>query len=74
MDSIVIVLLIAFIVGKLTWNRGYKKGKKECEGISYNDGYKNGMCCIEDEIKDMAKLPDKEILKRIKYFAEKEAK
>ena len=74
MDTLVIVILIVFIVGKLTWNRAYKKGKEECEGISYNDGYKNGVKCVEDEIRELIKLPDEDIIERIKKFAKKEVK
>ena len=74
MNSALIITIILLIVGKLSWNHGYKKGKKECEGISYIDGYRNGISCIENEILDLAEQPDDEILKRIKNFYKKESK
>ena len=37
----------------------------------FNEGHKKGICCIENEIKELSKLPDDEILKRIKKFTKK---
>ena len=66
MDSIIILLIILLIACKLTYNYAYKKGLMECNNDSYNEGYKNGIKQVENEIKKCCKLPDKEILKRVK--------
>jgi len=65
-NSIIIVLIILFISCKLTYNYAYKRGLKECDNKSYNEGYKNGIIDIEKEIKECCKLSDEEILKRVK--------
>ena len=65
-DSIVILLIIFFISCKFIYNAAYKKGLKECDNKSYNEGYKEGVECVEKEIKECCKLPDHEILKRVK--------
>ena len=65
-ESIIILLVIFFISCKLIYNAAYKKGLRECSNKEYNEGYKNGVACVEDEIRECCKLPDKEILKRVK--------
>ena len=68
-DTAVILLIVLFLVGRIFWSRGRKKGREEGNIESHNEGYQAGKETIEDEVRDLAKLPDKEILKRIKNFA-----
>lgn len=59
------------VVYRLTYNYAFKKGKKNVNMQFFNEGHKKGICCIENEIKELSKLPDDEILKRIKKFTKK---
>ena len=72
-DSGIIVIIVIIIVCKFTWNIAYKKALKKCDEKKFYEGYKKGRCCVEDEIRELIKLSDEEILKRIKDFAKKEA-
>ena len=71
-DQFVIVLIVLIIVGKLSWNRGRKRGKEECTVEEYNKGFKAGKESVEKDIRELEKLPDKEILQRIHNFGKKE--
>jgi len=73
-DPGIIVIILIIIACKLTWNIAYKKALDKCDDEKFREGYKKGKCCIEDEIKELAKLSNQEILKRVKDFARKEAK
>jgi len=69
--GVLTIILALILVGMFYHNQGFKKGLKECERNFLNEGYKNGIKQIEDEIKELATLPDEEILKRIKNFCKK---
>ena len=66
MNSINILLIIFFISCVIIYNTAYKKGRKKGSEENYQRGYKNGIIHVEDEIRECCKLPDKEILKRVK--------
>ena len=70
-DPGIIVIILIIIAYKLTWNIAYKKALNKCNDEKFREGYKKGKCCIEGEIKELIKLSDEEILKRVKNFAKK---
>jgi len=63
-----IIALLFYIIGE---SFGKKKGKKQQYEYRYIEGYRKGINQVESEIKELSKLPDKEILKRVKNIAKK---
>ena len=60
-----IVALLCYWIGE---HVGIRKGKKTQYEFRYVEGYRKGVNQIETEIEDLSKLPNKEILKRVKNF------
>jgi elongation factor P--beta-lysine ligase len=60
--------LLFYVIGEYY---GKKKGKKHQYEFRYLEGYRKGINQVESEIEELSKLPDKEILKRIKNFKSK---
>jgi hypothetical protein len=60
--------LLFYVIGEYF---GKKKGKKHQYEFRYLEGYRKGINQVESEIEELSKLPDKEILKRIKNFKSK---
>lgn len=62
------VALLFYVIGEYF---GKKKGKKHQYEYRYVEGFRKGIKKVENEIDELSKLPDKEILKRIKTFSER---
>jgi elongation factor P--beta-lysine ligase len=62
------IALLFYVIGEYF---GKKKGKKHQYEFRYLEGYRKGINQVESEIEELSKLPDKEILKRIKNFKSK---
>jgi len=44
---------------------------EKSDAQSFSNGYKEGIKCVEDEIKELSKLSDEEIVERVKKCANK---
>lgn len=69
MDGIMIIILLLFIIYKYGYNKGYNHGKKNTDEREKELGYKLGKSKIENEVFELSKENDNEIVKRIKNFA-----
>ena len=74
LEQFVIVVILLIIVGKLSWNHGRKKGRGEANEISRIEGYHQGKKKVEDEIRELCELPNKDIVKRVKSFCKNNPK
>lgn len=61
--DIIILIIIVYLIGE---SIGKNKGHKEKKIIDYSKGYKDGINKVENEIIEMDKLDDKEIIIRIR--------
>jgi len=64
-------MIVIFVLLYMTYKYGHKKGIETAGHENFEEGYKEGVKCVEDEIKELAKLSDEEILERIKKNADK---
>jgi hypothetical protein len=64
-------VLIAILFYFFGSHMGKHQGKKQQYEYRYVEGFRKGINQVESEIKELSKLPNKEILKRIKNFNSK---
>jgi len=64
----IIIAILFYLFGQYT---GRYQGKKKQYEYRYVEGVRKGINQVELEIEELSKLPNKEILKRIKNFKNK---
>ena len=66
-----VTLALFAIICILVYKHAYKKVMEKSDAQSFSNGYKEGIKCVEDEIKELSKLSDEEIVERVKKCANK---
>lgn len=71
MDILLSILICCVIIWRIALNKGKKIGKQMGSELSYHVGYRKGIRTIEEEISELSKLKDKEIVERVKNLSKK---
>jgi len=71
MDIVLLITVCCVIIWRIALNKGKKIGKKQGDELYYHVGYRKGIRLIEEEIFELSKLKDKEIVERIKNLSKK---
>jgi hypothetical protein len=66
--TIILIVLWSIILWQIAFKKGRKRGEELRDFQQLNEGFRNGRKSIEDEICDMKRLTDEEIVQRIRNF------
>jgi hypothetical protein len=71
MDTLILIILFCVIIYHIALSKGKKIGKKQGDELNYHVGYRKGIRMVEEEISELSRLNDKDIVERIKNLSEK---